>query len=110
MGREHRVKNFAGLMLLLVLILSGTVQAATPRKLKNKVTPEVPPIVHQMRLAGVVRIEIVVGTDGRVKSTKALGGHPLLIECAERALKKWQYERGPETTTIVEFHFTDSEN
>lgn len=107
MRQHHKVKNLAGLMLLLTLFFSPAARAEQERKVRSKVGPEVPPIVRQMKLAGTVRIEIVIAANGLVKSTKALGGHPLLIQCAEEALKKWRYEPGPETTTVIEFRFNE---
>jgi len=41
-----------------------------------------------------------------VKSTKALGGHPLLIGAAQDAVKKWKFESaGEESSGVVEVEF-----
>jgi TonB family protein len=49
---------------------------------------------------------IVVAPNGNVTSTKVLGGHPLLINAAQDAIKKWKFEPGPEESTgVVEFTF-----
>jgi len=58
-----------------------------------------------LNVSGTVRIEVVIAPNGSVKSLKPLGGHPLLIQSASEALRKWRYAPGPETTTIVEFKF-----
>jgi TonB family protein len=93
--------------LLLSAALLSTAQGADAiaRRIKNKVTPVYPDLARQMKLVGTVRMEVVVAANGTVKSTKALGGHPLLIQAADEAIRKWHYEPGPETTTVVEFHF-----
>ena len=52
-----------------------------------------------------MKIEVAIAANGSVKSVKPLGGHPLLIQSASEALRKWRFAPGPETTTIVEFHF-----
>jgi outer membrane biosynthesis protein TonB len=33
-----------------------------------------------MRLVGTVKVEIVIGPDGKVKTTNVIGGHPVLID------------------------------
>jgi TonB family protein len=51
-------------------------------------------------------VEVVIGTNGIVKSTKVIGGHPVLVESAIDAVRRWRYEPGAEeTTTTVEFRF-----
>jgi outer membrane biosynthesis protein TonB len=41
-----------------------------------------------------------------VKSTKAIGGHPLLVSAAEEAVKKWKFEAAAEENSgVVEFTF-----
>ena len=80
---------------------------ATKRKVSHKIMPDYPPVARQMNITGKVKIEAVVEPDGHVKSTHAVGGSPLLIQSAERALKDWKFEPGPkETTEVVEFDFT----
>ena len=89
-----------------ILLAPPPACAATEgRKVKVKVTPTFPFLARQLNLSGAVRIEVVIAPNGDIKSTRALGGHPLLIEAATEALRKWKYEPGPETTTILEFHF-----
>lgn len=94
-------------LLLATALLHGIAMAADGdgRRIKNKVTPVYPELARHMNIVGTVRIEVVVAANGTVKSTKALGGHPLLIQAANDAVKKWRYEPGPESTTVIEFHF-----
>jgi len=79
------------------------------RKVKTKVAPEYPELAKKMHVSGSVKLELLVSSNGQVKSVKALGGHPLLIDAAEGAVKQWRYESGPETTEIVEFKFNDQQ-
>ena len=106
--RLQRWLTAAALALLAAMLLAPppACAAAEGRKVKVKVTPTFPSLARQMNLNGTVRIEVVIAPNGEIKSTRALGGHPLLIEAATEALRKWKYEPGPETTTIVEFHFS----
>jgi TonB family protein len=76
------------------------------RKCKSKVQPAYPELAKRMNLAGVVKVEVTIGTNGVVKNTKVIGGHPVLVESAVDAVKRWRYEpSSEETTTTVEFRF-----
>jgi outer membrane biosynthesis protein TonB len=56
-------------------------------------------------------VEATISAAGNVTDTKVVGGHPLLIQAAVDALKKWKYEAaGETTTTVVEFRFTNTSN
>lgn len=79
------------------------------RKLKSKVAPTYPELARKMHVSGAVRLEVLVASNGQVKSVKPLGGHPILIDAAESAVKQWRYEAGPEGTQIVEFKFDDQQ-
>lgn len=78
------------------------------RKLKTKVNPQYPELAKRMNVAGSVRLELIVAANGQVKSVKPLGGHPLLIDAAESAVKQWKYEPGPEATEVVEIKFANN--
>jgi TonB family protein len=88
-------------------------QAQTPekeRKVKTKVAPLYPELAKKMNVSGAVKIQIVVAPNGTVKSTKIVGGHPLLIDSALDAVKKWKYEPATtESTQLVEFKFTSGQ-
>jgi protein TonB len=78
------------------------------RKIKTKVVPVYPDLARRMSVAGRVKIEVVITPDGRVRSTKVVGGHPLLVQVCQDAVKEWKFLPGPEETTqIVEFNFTN---
>lgn len=95
--------------LLAVVFGAAMCQASTvaepARKVVNRVKPAYPELARQMNVTGTVKIEVVIAADGSVKGLKAIGGHPLLIQSASEALRKWRFAPGPETTTIVEFQF-----
>jgi TonB family protein len=76
------------------------------RKVKLKVTPTIPELARRMNITGKVRIEVVIAPDGHVKSSHALGGHPVLVQSCLEAIKDWKFEPAPEETTqVVEFDF-----
>ena len=77
------------------------------RKVRTRVLPEYPPLAKQMNVTGKVKIEATIAADGRVVSTRVVGGSPLLVNAALDALKKWRFEPAPkDTTEIVEFEFS----
>jgi TonB family protein len=81
-------------------------QEALERKVKNKVEPTYPEIASRMGLTGTVKLLVVVSADGTVKGAKPLGGHPILINAALEAVKKWRFETASaESTGTVEFKF-----
>jgi TonB family protein len=76
------------------------------RKVKTKVTPAIPELARRMNITGKVKIEVVIAPDGRVKSARAMGGHPVLIQSCLEAMKEWKFEPAPEESTqVVEFDF-----
>jgi TonB family protein len=79
------------------------------RKVKSKVAPAYPELAKRMNVTGRVKIEVIITPDGRVKSTRALGGHPLLVQACVEAVKEWKFAPAPEETTqVVEFDFNGS--
>lgn len=93
--------------LLLAAPSSGQVdQSESKRKVVNRVMPAYPEIARNMRIKGVVRIEAVVSSNGSVKTTHVLGGHPLLAQSADDAVHKWRWEAAPsESKELVEVKF-----
>jgi protein TonB len=55
------------------------------------VPPVYPAIAQQARVEGVVIIEAVIGTDGRVKEARVLTSKPLLDEAALAAVRQWVF-------------------
>ena len=81
-------------------------QEELSRKVKSKVSPTYPELARRMSISGVVKVQVVVAPNGSVKSTKVVGGHPLLVNAAVDAVKKWRFDAASEETTgVVEFKF-----
>jgi TonB family protein len=77
------------------------------RKVKSRVAPSYPELAKRMSVTGKVKIEVIIAPDGHVKSTRAVGGHPLLVQACQDAVKEWKFFPAPEESTqIVEFDFT----
>src|SRR6266478_3396994 len=84
-------------------------QEELTRKAKSKVAPAYPELAKRMSISGVVKVQVVVAPNGSVKTTKVVGGHPLLVNAAMDAVKKWRFESASdETTGVVEFRFDPS--
>jgi len=76
------------------------------RKAKTRVAPIYPDIARRMNITGVVKLAVVVAPNGSLKSSKAVGGHPVLVNAAMDAMKQWKFEPAPtESSGIVEFKF-----
>jgi protein TonB len=61
-----------------------------PRKVRH-VAPVYPPLALAARVQGRVRLECVIGEDGRVSEIVVVEGHPLLDAAAIEAVRQWRY-------------------
>jgi TonB family protein len=86
---------------LFTRISTGQTQDHAERRVVGRVAPVYPEIAKHARIRGVVRLEVVVRANGSVKSTKVLGGNPVLIGSATDAVRKWKFEVAPEETIEV---------
>ena len=107
-SRFKRVAAAAGALVILScvsLAQSGSTDESK-RKVKTKVSPVYPELARRMNVAGKVKIEVVVSPDGHVKTTRVVGGHPLLVQACQDAVKEWKFvPASEETTQVVEFEF-----
>jgi TonB family protein len=71
------------------------------RKIITKVAPAYPELAKRMHVGGTVKVEVVVGANGSVKSTRVVGGNPVLIESATDAIRKWKFEAASISSTEV---------
>ncbi len=89
---------------------AGAQEQAKPeelsRKAKTRVAPIYPDVARRMNITGTVRLAVVVSPNGTVKSSKPVGGHPLLVSAAMDAIKRWRFEPAQmESSGVVEFKF-----
>jgi TonB family protein len=97
----------------MALLLTSSARAQTPssvptsdRKIAARVAPLYPDLAKRMHIHGVVRVEAVVKPNGAVKSTRVLGGNPVLVDAALDAVSKWKFDAAQaETTEIVQVTF-----
>jgi TonB family protein len=88
------------------LVLAGllslcTVARSEDRKVRTKVSPVYPQMLRKMNIGGTVKLNVVVASDGHVVETTAIGGHPMLVEPAMDAVKRWKFEPAPTSSNIV---------
>lgn len=95
-----------GLLVALSAIMPPNLQAQEARKLLVHPTPGYPDEARKFGLTGVVKVQVVIAPDGRIREMKILGGHPMLAHAAEDTLKGWKYAPAAnETTAVLQFDF-----
>jgi len=105
----------ASLLALLMMAVGAAGQGVATeegkRKVKTKTLPAYPELARRMNVTGKVKIEVIVTPDGHVRSTRVVGGHPLLVQACQDAVKEWKFfSAAEETTQIVEFDFHGGSN
>ena len=56
------------------------------------VSPVYGAIARTAHVGGEVSVEVIIDSNGKVKSSKGSGGHPLLLAAAKDASKQWLFE------------------
>lgn len=107
MRNERKGRILGGALLAMALGLgAANSQAQESRKALSNPVPAYPDIARRMHLSGVVKVQVVIGADGRIKEKNFIGGHPVLVNAVEETLKNWKYAPASgETTTQLEFNF-----
>ncbi len=83
-----------------------SISTGSDRKVVNRVAPTYPELAKKMHIQGTVKLEATVRANGSVKSTRVIGGNPVLVEAASDAVMKWKFSPGPnDTTEIVQLSF-----
>jgi TonB family protein len=78
----------------------------------HTVTPKYPQEAKRKGIEGKVRLEALIGQDGKVENLKPIEGDPLLTESALAAVKKWRFKpftiqgRPVEVETEIDVNFT----
>jgi TonB family protein len=96
-----------------VLVSGASAQTASTdegkRKVKSKAAPAYPELARRMSVSGKVKIEVIITPDGHVRSTRVIGGHPLLVQACQDSIKEWKFFQAlEETTQVIECDFHGS--
>jgi TonB family protein len=102
-------KITAGAIFAAALSLTAPrMSAQENRKALASPTPAYPEVARRLHLAGTVKVQVVIGMDGRIKEVKVIGGHPVLVDAVQETLKNWKYAPASgETTTQLQFNFRE---
>ena len=77
--------------------------------------PAYPPEAKQARIQGTVRLNVIIGKDGKMQDIKAESGPPELVFAALDAVRQWEYKptllngQPVEVVTVVDVNFTLSQ-
>jgi len=71
------------------ITVAGNVQSA---KVRLAPPPIYPPAAMRAGVQGTVRMQVVIGQDGLVRSVQLISGHPMLGQVALDAVRTWKYE------------------
>lgn len=108
MSRTILFKMAVGMALTggLMTAQSAPAPGNSERKVASRVAPTYPDLAKKMHMHGVVKLEAVVRPNGTVKSTRVLGGNPVLVDAAISAVGKWKFATAQgETVEVVELAF-----
>ena len=86
--------------------LSALAENKAERKVKLQVAPVYPELARRMAVTGSVKVQVTIAPNGSVKQARLVGGHPLLVDPAMDAVKRWKYEPAASfTVQVVEVKF-----
>ncbi len=88
--------------------VGGNVQNAW---IVDRVLPVYPPEAVEQGVSGVVKLEAIIDTQGKVRDLRAVEGHPMLVPAAIEAVSQWVYRptrlngKVVEVMTVVDVRF-----
>jgi TonB family protein len=89
-----------------LLLAQQSSDSESTRKVVARVAPIYPDLAKHMHIGGAVKIEAIVKPNGSVRTTRVVGGNPVLVEAASIAVTKWKFEPAAnETTEVIQLTF-----
>ena len=67
------------------------VRAAPMTHTSDSNPPKYPKKARKSKVEGTVQLEVVVGTDGKIKDLRVLEGDPTLADASVQAIRKWRF-------------------
>lgn len=88
---------------LLLAFLLGQIAYADPaeRSILSTVKPAYPPVAKEMKIGGTVKLRVTIDAKGVVTKTETLGGNPMLVDPAVKAVRQWKYAPAAESSSTV---------
>ena len=69
--------------------------------------PAYPTLARSMALEGIVKLDALVAPDGTVKTVQIKAGHPILVQAAANAVRRWRWEPAAhDSHEVVEVKFS----
>ena len=88
--RDSSFAIVSAIILLVILCLNA--HAGDSGRAVVRRTPLIyPEIARQMHIGGTVLLTVFIAPDGSVSDVKVERGHPILIDAAVNAVRKWKY-------------------
>lgn len=98
----RRVYATLALLLCLTGALAPNLLAQNIDKSRRKVVftvkPAYPLTLKNLHIEGLVRLRATVLPNGSVSEIEVIGGNPILVESAVKAVKGWKYAMAPAQT------------
>src|SRR5260370_38375638 len=92
MRNDCKGRILGGALLAMALSLGvANLQAQDGRKVLSNPVPVYPDVAKRLRLVGTVKVQIVIGVDGRIKDKTFIGGAPVAVSGVEEKLKNLKY-------------------
>ena len=99
---RHQLWLSAFVLISLTMFAPGRILSQdhpeSTRKIISQVAPQYPSLARSMNIQGKVKADVLVAPNGAVKSVEIKGGHPLLVQSAQNALREWRWEPAPYAT------------
>jgi len=77
------------------------------RRVVESVTPAYPMLARTLALAGIVKVDVLVAPDGSVRTMEVKAGHPILVQAAANAVRRWRWEPAAhDSHELVEVKFS----
>jgi TonB family protein len=99
----------AFVVLFLAVFLASVVPAqeqAGARKIVSKVAAVYPELASKIQIKGIVKLEVLVAPNGKVKLAQVVGGSPILAQAAVDAVEKWRWApAAQESKELIEINF-----
>jgi TonB family protein len=100
-------------LLCFFLCVSASAFAQPPQrirfaKLLSWADPVYPVVAKLNGIRGTVRLDVVIGNDGRVLNVESISGNPVLADAAKHAVMQWVYTptllNGEPIEVVMEVH------
>jgi len=81
--------------------------SVSKRRVVERVAPLYPELARSLALNGVVKVDALVAPDGTVTAVDIKAGHPVLVQAAANAVRRWRWEPAAhESHEIVQVKFS----